>query len=102
METYMVDAWLSFFSYFPFHFISFFTTTPVSTPCGICHWTPTIFFFIIAIIPFPHRLVEGPRGPFFSFISLWSGDTRLMFFFFLLIPKDTRDGMGLLRNCRDK
>lgn len=67
MDTYMVDAWLSFFFLaLLFIFIPFFTTTQVNTPCGVCHWEPDYFLsHYIAIIPFPQRLVKRLGDLFF-------------------------------------
>lgn len=95
MDTYMVDAW-----FFPFflllHFISFrsFIHQPLR-PLRQLPLAPNYFFLLPLLLSLPPCLFEGPCGPFSVFILLWSGDTRLMF---LLIPKDTRDGMGLLWN----
>ncbi|KAL7926423.1 hypothetical protein ACQKWADRAFT_139670 [Trichoderma austrokoningii] len=99
----MVDAWIftcfSFLPSFSVHFFSFSYTAPlVQVATGL-------FFTTIVIIPlFLYGWSKHQLDYFQFFILPWLGDMCLMFFFisFFLIPKDTRDGMGLLRSCRDR
>lgn len=76
MDTYMVDAWFSFFflfSYSHFHFISSgsFTLPKLTPPVA-----DSTYFLLLLLV---FVITPGLFSVFF--FLLWSGDTRLMFFF---------------------